>query len=58
MEQDMKSLESRVVMTEAQHAAIKVAAERSGNPLATFQRWCALLEAETMGVHTNQPRAD
>lgn len=54
----MKSLESRVVMTEAQHAAIKVAAERSGMALATFLRWCALREAESLGVHTNQPRAD
>jgi hypothetical protein len=26
--------------------------------LATFLRWCALREADRLGVHTEQPRVD
>lgn len=54
----MQRLESRVVMNEAQHEAIKIAASKSGMALATFLRWCALREADRLGVHTEQPRVD
>ena len=54
----MKTLESRVVMNEAQHAAIKMAAQRSGMALATFLRSCALREADRMGIHSEQPKVD
>lgn len=54
----MKNTESRVVMNEAQHAALKLAAERSGMALATFMRVCALREAARLGIHSEQPRAD
>lgn len=54
----MQRLESRVVMNEQQHAAIRIAANKSGMALATFLRWCALREAERIGVHTEQPRVD
>ena len=54
----MKNYESRVVMNEAQHAALKMAAQKSGMALATFLRSCALREADRMGIHSEQPRAD
>jgi hypothetical protein len=50
--------ESRVVLTEAQHEALLLAAERVGMPLATFLRVSALNAANSMGIHAEQPRAD
>lgn len=54
----MQRIESRVIMNEAQHEALKLAASKSGMALATFLRWCALREADRLGVHTEQPRVD
>lgn len=54
----MQRIESRVVMNEAQHAAIKIAADKSGMALATFLRWCALREADRLGIHSEQPKVD
>lgn len=54
----MSRVESRVVMNEAQHTAIKIAAEKSGMALATFLRWCALREADRIGIHSEQPKVD
>lgn len=50
--------ESRVILTEAQHEALTIAAERSGMALATFIRWCAMNQASSMGIHAEQPKAD
>jgi hypothetical protein len=52
----MQRIESRVVMNEAQHEAIKIAANKSGMALATFLRWCALREADRLGVPSEQQR--
>jgi len=54
----MQRVESRVVMNEAQHEAIRLAASQSGMALATFLRWSALNEAKRMGYHSEQPKAD
>jgi hypothetical protein len=54
----MQRIESRVVMNEAQHEAIRIAANKSGMALATFLRWCALREADRLGVHAEQPKVD
>lgn len=54
----MQKFESRVVMNEAQHEAIRMAATQSGMALATFLRWSALNEAKRMGYHSEQPKAD
>lgn len=51
-------IESRVVMNEAQHIALRLAAERSHMKLATFLRWCALREADRLGIHSEQPKVD
>jgi hypothetical protein len=45
----MQRMESKVVMNNAQHAAIKLAAEKSGMAISTFLRWCALREADRLG---------
>ena len=50
----MQRIESRVVMNEAQHEAIRQAANKSGMALATFLRWCALREADRIGVQSEQ----
>ncbi len=50
--------ESRVVLTEEQHAFLTVAASRAGMPLATYLRYCAMQNAATLGVYTQPPRAD
>ena len=57
--------ESRVVLTEAQHEALTLAAERAGMALATFIRSAALnaaanvgFSALNVGIHAEQPRAD
>ena len=50
--------ESRVVMSEAQHEALSIAAERYGMPLATYLRWCGLIHASQQGVHAEQPKVD
>lgn len=58
MEAPMRTLESRVVMNEAQHTALKMAAQKSGMALATFLRSCALREADRLGIHSEQPKVD
>tara|TARA_R110000751_G_scaffold247222_1_gene347039 strand:- start:67 stop:267 length:201 start_codon:yes stop_codon:yes gene_type:complete len=50
--------ESRVILTEAQHASLTYAAEKSGMALATYLRHCALKDATSKGIHTEQPRVD
>tara|TARA_R110001592_G_scaffold140470_2_gene361476 strand:+ start:651 stop:812 length:162 start_codon:yes stop_codon:yes gene_type:complete len=50
--------ESRVVLTEAQHEALTLAAERGGMALATFIRSAALSVAANAGIQPDQPRAD
>lgn len=50
--------ESRVVLTDAQHEALTLAAERAGMPMATFIRSAALTAAGNVGIHAEQPRAD
>jgi len=50
--------ESRVVLTEEQHAFLTVAASRAGMPLATYLRHCAIQHAATVGVYAQMPRAD
>lgn len=52
------SKESRVILTEAQHEALSYAARKSGMALATYLRHCALRDATSKGVHSEQPRAD
>ena len=44
--------ESRVVMSEAQHAVLTLAANNSGMPLATYLRVCALNDATKQGIRT------
>ena len=50
--------ESRVILTEEQYETVAYAAERSGMALATYLRHCALKDAASKGIHTEQPRAD
>jgi uncharacterized protein (DUF1778 family) len=50
--------ESRVVLTDAQHEALTLAAERAGMPMATFIRSAALNAAANVGIYAEQPRAD
>lgn len=50
--------ESRVVMSEAQHKALSIAAEKSGMPLATYLRWCGLIYASQQVVQAEQPKVD
>ena len=50
--------ESRVLMTEAQHVALSMAADRSGMPLATYLRWCGLNHASKSGIHAEQPKLE
>jgi uncharacterized protein (DUF1778 family) len=50
--------ESRVVLTDAQHEALTLAAERAGMPMATFIRSAALTAAANVGIHAEQPRVD
>ena len=52
----MKVLNVR--MSEEQFAAIQAAANRSGIGVSTFIRMCAIREAETLGFHPEQPKAD
>lgn len=52
------SKESRVILTEEQHEALSYAAKKSGMALATYLRHCALRDATSKGVHSEQPRAD
>jgi hypothetical protein len=50
--------ESRIILTEAQHEALTIAAERSGMALATYIRWCAMNHASSQGIHAEQPKVD
>ena len=50
--------QSRVLLTEEQYDALTYAAEKSGMALATYLRHCALRDAASKGIHTEQPRAD
>lgn len=50
--------ESRVILTENQHAVLTAAAEKSGMALATYLRHCALQAALTIGLHEQQPQPD
>ena len=50
--------ESRVILTVEQHEALSHAADKSGMALATYLRHCALRDASSKGIHTEQPRAD
>jgi len=54
----MQRKESRVILTEDQHEALTYAAEKSGMALATYLRHCALKDAASMGIRTEQPRVD
>jgi len=54
----MEKKESRVLLTEAQHEALAYAAKKSGMALSTYLRHCALKDAASKGIHTEQPRAD
>lgn len=48
--------ESRVVMSEEQHAVLTLAANKSGMPLATYLRVCALNDAKQQDIQIEQPR--
>ena len=50
--------ESRVVLTEEQHALLSYAAEMEGMALATYLRHCALNAAASIGIRAKQPRVD
>lgn len=50
--------ESRVILTVEQHESLTYAAEKSGMALATYLRHCALKDATSKGIHSEQPRAD
>jgi hypothetical protein len=50
--------ESRVIMTEAQHEALNIAAQKLGMKLATYLRWCGLNYASKNGIHAEQPKVD
>lgn len=50
--------ESRVMLTEEQHAQLTLASERAGMKLATYLRYWGLRAAEESGFSTIQPRAD
>jgi hypothetical protein len=50
--------ESRVVLTEEQHAVLTYAAEMEGMALATYLRHCALNAAASIGIRAKQPRVD
>ena len=54
----MTRKESRVILSEDQHVSLTYAAEKSGMALATYLRHCALKDATSKGIHTEQPRAD
>jgi hypothetical protein len=50
--------ESRVTLSEADHAALTLSAKRAGMKLATYLRYCALRDAASQGIHAQQPQAD
>jgi len=50
--------ESRVLMDDAQHAAIKLAAQKMGMKIAPYLRWCALRQAEELGINIEPPKVD
>lgn len=50
--------ESRVILTEEQHALLTYAAEMEGMALATYLRHCALNAAASIGIRAKQPRVD
>lgn len=50
--------ESRVILSDEQHTALSIAAERAGMALATYLRHCALRDAAGMGLHPKQPKPD
>lgn len=54
----MQKQQSRVLLTEDQYDALTYAAEKSGMALATYLRHCALKDAASMGIRTEQPRVD
>jgi uncharacterized protein (DUF1778 family) len=54
----MQRKESRVVLTEEQHALLTYAAEMEGMALATYLRHCALNAAASIGIRAKQPRVD
>tara|TARA_R110001632_G_scaffold1327_2_gene5286 strand:+ start:176 stop:313 length:138 start_codon:yes stop_codon:yes gene_type:complete len=45
-------------LSEGQYDALTYAAKKSGMALATYLRHCALKDATSKGIHTEQPRAD
>jgi len=51
-------LESRVMLSEAQHALLMLASSRAGMPLSTYLRTCAIQDARENGMHVEQPSAD
>tara|TARA_R100000654_G_C2658549_1_gene124314 strand:+ start:703 stop:927 length:225 start_codon:yes stop_codon:yes gene_type:complete len=44
--------ESRVVMSDPQHEVLTLAANKSGMPLSTYLRVCALNDATKQGIRT------
>jgi uncharacterized protein (DUF1778 family) len=57
-EMQMQRRESRVILTEDQHALLTYAAEMEGMALATYLRHCALNAAASIGIRAKQPRVD
>ena len=45
-----------MVMSEEQHAVLTLAANKSGMPLATYLRVCALNDAKQQDIQIEQPR--
>ena len=52
------SKESRVALSDEDHAALSIAAQKTGMRLATYLRHCALRDAANQGIHAEQPKAD
>lgn len=50
--------ESRVALSDEDHAALTISAQRAGMRLATYLRYCALRDAASNGIHAKQPQAD
>jgi uncharacterized protein (DUF1778 family) len=45
-------------LTEEQHAAIEAAAKKLGLGVSTFMRMASIRDAEILGFHPEQPKAD
>jgi hypothetical protein len=50
--------ESRVALSDEDHAALTISAQKAGMRLATYLRYCALKDAAAHGIHSTQPQAD